>query len=73
MAMPYERQYAISACFLYQQCLYYESNPSITTCQCDLNKKPTLKTQEEKRKIFTPEFIIHKQNILFITNSNLKN
>ncbi|CAB4406783.1 unnamed protein product [Rhizophagus irregularis] len=54
MAMPYERQYAIGACFLCQQCLYCESKLSITTCQCDLNKKPTLKnTGREKRNLYS--------------------
>src|SRR4051812_19715491 len=54
MAMPYERQYAIGACFLCQQCLYCESKLSTTTCQCDLNKKPTLKnTGREKRNLYS--------------------
>jgi hypothetical protein len=54
MAMPYERKYAIGACFLCQQCLYCESKLSITTCQCDLNKKPTLKnTGREKRNLYS--------------------
>src|ERR1700722_741762 len=54
MAMPYKRQYAIGTCFLCQQCLYCENKLSITTCQCDLNKKPTLKnTGREKRNLYS--------------------
>src|SRR5262249_23513879 len=50
----YERQYAIGTCFLCQQCLYCERNLSITICQCDLNKKPTLKnTGREKRNLYS--------------------
>lgn len=54
MAMPYKRTYAIGACFLCQQCLYCESELSITICQCDLNKKPTLKnTGRKKRNLYS--------------------
>src|SRR6266496_375001 len=57
MAMPYERQYAIGACFLCQQCLYCENKLSFTTCQCDLNKKPTLKnTGRDKRNLYSRVF-----------------
>jgi hypothetical protein len=48
MATPYMRQYAIDACFVCQQCLYCKKL-SITTCQCDLNKKPTLKITEKEK------------------------
>ena len=50
MAMPYKRQYVIGVCFLCQLCLYCESKLSITTCQCDLNKKPTLKNTGKEKK-----------------------
>ena len=57
MAMPYERQYAIGACFLCQQYLYCENKLSFTTCQCDLNKKPTLKnTGRDKRNLYSRVF-----------------
>jgi len=73
MTLPYAREYAIGTCFLCQQCLYCESKLSIITCQCDLNKKPTLKNTVKKKEIFILESTIHKQNILFIINYNLKN
>src|SRR2546429_246307 len=66
MAMPYERQYAIGACFLCQQCLYCESNLSITTCQCDLNKKPTLKnTGREKRNLYSRVYNPQTKHIVY--------
>lgn len=51
---PYERQYAVGACFLCQYCFYCENKLTFMKCECDLNKKPTLKnTGKEKRTLYT--------------------
>ena len=52
--IPYERQYAIGACFLCQHCFYCENKLTLTKCECDLNKKPTLKnTGKTKRTLYS--------------------
>ena len=52
--IPYERSYAIGACFLCQQCLFCDNKLTFITCECDLNKKPTLKnTGKEKRTLYS--------------------
>src|SRR5947207_11575182 len=49
--IPYERSYAIGACFLCQQCLFCDNKLTFITCECDLNKKPTLKNTGKKKRI----------------------
>ena len=52
--IPYERQYAIGACFLCQHCFYCENKLTFVKCECDLSKKPTLKnTGKEKRTLYS--------------------
>lgn len=66
MTTPYMRQYAVGTCFLCQQCLYCEKNLSIITCQCDLNKKPTLKnTGKEKRNVYSRVYNPQTKNSVY--------
>jgi len=71
--IPYERSYAIGACFLCQQCLFCDNKLTFITCECDLNKKPTLKNTGKKKESFILESIIQKQDIQYIIHHNLKN
>src|SRR5438105_913349 len=58
--IPYERSYAIGACFLCQQCLFCDNKLTFIICECDLNKKPTLKNTGKKKRtlysrVYNPE------------------
>jgi hypothetical protein len=54
MSKPYKRQYAVGACFLCQHCFYCENKLTFIKCECNLNKKPTLKnTGKEKRTLYS--------------------
>jgi hypothetical protein len=51
---PYERKYAVGACFLCQHCFYCESKLTFIKCECNLSIKPTLKhTGKEKRTLYS--------------------
>jgi len=58
--ISYERSYAISAYFLCQQCLFCDNKLTFIICECDLNKKPTLKNTGKKKRtlysrVYNPE------------------
>src|SRR5437763_1319704 len=58
--IPYERSYAIGACFLCQQCLFCDNKLTFIICECDLNKKLTLKNTGKKKRtlysrVYNPE------------------